>query len=477
MTTTYSDSLIIWLIFQLINVILLLFLGIQFAFKRKHYTLANLGFVAFIDCIVSTSVALVYGDELATLEFATMNTTTNSTNTISFEPFSSNQDKNSSIAIAAAIQDNTTTTTYTSPPSFCIAQSFILYFTHLCIGFWTFCLMINLWLLIVKGASDVEIKWFKVYIIFAWLLPLILTCTAFIILREQSITYGVSTSLLFFCSIEDGVVRIVTNNIPFALCAIIGLGLGTHASCTLINYRTRFLKQNSLKSLAIPMGLCVRMVLFCLLYLILFIFTSVKPAAEFFLPNDSANYLTKKVAQTMDAYVDTLIAWGLFLIFGTTRESIRSLFTCFGIYCWRCVDIVNRQQPPAPPSTPVSDLETPNNLVPSENNITLTTTPALPQLPPCKYMCCESFPISDKNSPSIIAFSHAGSSNSNSSSLKRAMSTRGKRKVVHENSSPFRLDELRFDCESIDNDGPGSSSSTFGSLGLLNDPAILRLFA
>ncbi|CAG8588846.1 5464_t:CDS:2 [Ambispora gerdemannii] len=472
MAAMYSDSLLIWLIFQLINVILLLFLGVQFAFKGKHYTLANLGFAVFIDCVASFSVALIYGDELATLEFTTLNMTTNSTFATSLDPFSSAQDKNSSAAVVAAMHANVTT--YISPPPLCIAQSFFLYFTHLCIGFWTFCLMINLWLLMVKGASDVEMKWFKVYIIFAWLFPLILTCIAFVILHEQSITYGVSPPLLFFCSIEDGVVRLVTNHIPFALCTIIGLGLGSHASWTLITYRAKFLKQSSLKNMAIPMGLCVRMVLFCLLYLALFILTSVKPATEFFLPDDPPNYPAKKAAHTMYAYIDTLIAWSLFLIFGTTQESLRSLFTCFGMYC---TNIVNSRHstPPTPSSTPIPNQETPAS---SETYILPVTglPSSLPQIPPpCK--CYESSRhqsisiVSDRNlSSSIMSFTHLGSSNG--SNLKRAMSTtRCKRKVEHENS---RLDEL--DCELIGSVGAGSSGSAFGSLGLLNDPAILRLF-
>ncbi|CAG8620975.1 907_t:CDS:2 [Cetraspora pellucida] len=159
----------IWIIFQLFNVIPLFFLCLQFLYKGKHYTMACLSLTTIFDCIISVPIALKHhfidpdsaastpqnistNDPIITNDtYSTNNTDTEFWNETSSEIWGGTSQEMSLILA--------TDTTDLEP--ICIVQAFLLYSTQLSIGFWILCLMINMWLLLVKATNDIEVKWFK----------------------------------------------------------------------------------------------------------------------------------------------------------------------------------------------------------------------------------------------------------------------------------------------------------------------------
>jgi len=140
----------------------------------------------------------------------------------------------------------------------------------------------------------------QIYIAFACCIPSFLTLVTFAVYHRQR-DYNVS-SHTYHCYVRDGLVIILTRYIPFMLCMVIGICLGgkasiltlvicaldsylvtisnirafikiVHATWNLITYRQKFERENSFKSMAIPAGLCLRVIMFCVL---LFIITSSK---------------------------------------------------------------------------------------------------------------------------------------------------------------------------------------------------------
>ncbi|CAG8722545.1 6473_t:CDS:2, partial [Gigaspora margarita] len=243
-----------WIIFQLFNVIPLSFLCLQFLHKGKHYTIACLSITIIFDCIISVPIALQYYfiDSNSISSTTPKNISTNdpivnnntySTNNTDMEFWN----ETSSTMSLVALDDNA------NLEPICIAQAYALFSIQLSIGFWIFCLMINMWLLLVKATSDIETKWFKFHIIFSWVVPLLITFTTFMLLKPQA-NFGVDTSY-YYCIVTGGLIHLVANHAPFLLCMFIGLGLG-------------------------------------------------------------------------NAYFNTILTYSLFLIFGTTKEALRSLLRC-----------------------------------------------------------------------------------------------------------------------------------------------------
>jgi hypothetical protein len=114
----YSSTLVTWYVLQSISILLLAWLAVQFLWKGKHKTFACLCVMTILDCGASVALSIVHGDGLATLQ------------------------------VARAPE--------------CVAQAYTLYFTRLSWAAWACCLMWTLWLLIVRAANQVEMKWFKV---------------------------------------------------------------------------------------------------------------------------------------------------------------------------------------------------------------------------------------------------------------------------------------------------------------------------
>ncbi|CAG8523354.1 10955_t:CDS:2 [Paraglomus brasilianum] len=200
----------------------------------------------------------------------------------------------------------------------CIAQAYTLQLVHLSAGMWAVCLMTMLWLLIVKGASDVQLKLFKIYIIFACCIPSLLTLVAFAVHYRQY-AYNVS-SHTYHCYVRYGLVTLLTRYIPYLLCMVIGICFGVHAAWNLITYRQKFERENSFKSMAIPVGLCIRVIMFCVL---LFLMTSIQPIVKFSYRLTPLYRPPSKIEQGISAYTSTVVTFGLFIIFGTTREALR----------------------------------------------------------------------------------------------------------------------------------------------------------
>ncbi|CAG8481423.1 2842_t:CDS:2, partial [Scutellospora calospora] len=323
MIPTNKTAIQIWIIFQLFNIIPLFFLCLQFLYKGKHYTMACLSLTTIFDCIISVPIALKYHfiDTAPVISAPTNDPLTNndtySTNNTDMEYWNTSS---SSTTMSLIFTNNT------NLDPICIAQAFALYSTHLSIGFWIFCLMINMWLLLVKATNDIEMKWFKIHIIFSWCVPLFLTFAAFMLLNSQ-VNFGV-TSSYYQCIISDGLIHIATSHIPFLLCMFIGLGLGAHASWALITYRTKFSRERKANKLKIPTGLCVRMILLCILF---FILLSIKIDLLTIINAIAMSPICQKLSiliPHINAYFNTILTFGLFLIFGTTKEALRSLFLC-----------------------------------------------------------------------------------------------------------------------------------------------------
>ncbi|RIB08756.1 hypothetical protein C2G38_323401 [Gigaspora rosea] len=258
-----------WIILQLFNVIPLSFLCFQFLHKGKHYTIACLSITIIFDCIISVPIALQYyfidsnsissttPQNISTNDPIINNNTYSTNNTDMMEFWN---DTSSTMSLVA-LDDNA------NLEPICIAQAYALFSIQLSMGFWIFCLMINMWLLLVKATSDIETKWFKFHITFSWVVPLLITFTTFMLLKPQA-NFGVDTSY-YYCEVTGGLIHLVANHVPFLLCMFIGLGLGIHASWALITYRTRLSKGRQANKLKIPMGLCIRMILFCILFILL----------------------------------------------------------------------------------------------------------------------------------------------------------------------------------------------------------------
>ncbi|CAG8495394.1 15408_t:CDS:1, partial [Dentiscutata heterogama] len=152
-----------WIIFQIFNVIPLSFLCLQFLHKGKHYTIACLSITTIFDCIISVPVALqYYFIDPSSITSTPQNTSiTNDSITIDNDTYSTNNTdtefwNGTSPSMSLIALDDTA-----NLEPICIAQAYALYLIELSIGFWIFCLMINMWLLLVKATSDIEAKWFK----------------------------------------------------------------------------------------------------------------------------------------------------------------------------------------------------------------------------------------------------------------------------------------------------------------------------
>ncbi|CAG8687484.1 18016_t:CDS:2 [Dentiscutata erythropus] len=207
-----------WIIFQFFNVIPLCFLFLQFLHKGKHYTIACLSITTIFDCIISVPVALQY----YFINQSSITSTPQNTSTTNDSITTDNDTETSPTMLLIALDG----TANIEP--ICIAQAYALYFIELSIGFWIFCLMINMWLLLVKATSDIEAKWFKVMYT------------------------------------NDPILR---------------------SFCCLVFYKTCWNTTNVCRAMAL-------------------------------------------MSPHINAYFNTILAFGLFLIFGTTQEALRSLLLC-----------------------------------------------------------------------------------------------------------------------------------------------------
>ncbi|KAK3831293.1 MAG: hypothetical protein JOS17DRAFT_744905 [Linnemannia elongata] len=211
------------------------------------------------------------------------------------------------------------------------------------------CMAFNIWYLVVLKARFTERKLVKWYCLFSVMVPLVATCVAVVLLRDQP--YFSAFPRQFYCNLADGAVTRGTFAGPMFAVAIPGILFSLHTAIYLVQHyvfvrKTLVLTLTPTSHVVIEPSHCIRLLVFCFSIGIVVIMAVLQALVE---PKTSENQdITPTPTPAADAnqqdnshrnlvmfseFSGSLVGFFAFLIFGTTHDAFETLRGV--VCCWR----------------------------------------------------------------------------------------------------------------------------------------------
>ncbi|KAK3828611.1 MAG: hypothetical protein J3Q66DRAFT_15596 [Benniella sp.] len=214
----------------------------------------------------------------------------------------------------------------------CTVSAVLEHFVPLSLTLLSGCMGFNVWFLIVRTSKLVERQLIPWYCLVSFGIPLITTVIAIILLRDEP--YWTAYPRRFYCSMGENDVTLGTFTIFMLLGALFGILFTLHTVVYLTRHylQTRRSMNSSgssfQRSIVLELSHCIRLIIFSLAFGIIVLMAVLQKLVETHWQRHSA-----EKSETLDVSSDfsgCLVPFALFIIFGTTRDSIRtmSLLVC-----------------------------------------------------------------------------------------------------------------------------------------------------
>ncbi|KAF9924701.1 hypothetical protein BGZ65_008195 [Modicella reniformis] len=218
----------------------------------------------------------------------------------------------------------------------CTVSAIIEHYIPLVLALLSTCMGFNIWFLVVQATNYVERQLIRWYCLFSFGIPLVTTVTAIILLRNEPQWSAYPRQ--YYCSLRESNITLVTFGVFMLLAALLGIGFTLHTVVYLIRHyfhlRSTVNSGSSMfqRSLVIELSHCIRLIVFSFSFGLIVLMA----VLERIIDNEDypePDYNTTKSLSVTSDFSGSLIAFVFFFIFGTTKDSLRTL--CLLLHPWR----------------------------------------------------------------------------------------------------------------------------------------------
>ncbi|KAI8361294.1 hypothetical protein B0O80DRAFT_437215 [Mortierella sp. GBAus27b] len=231
----------------------------------------------------------------------------------------------------------------------CVVSAVFEHFIPLSLTLLATCVGVNVWLMIVRSTKYVELQLIPWYCLVAFGVPLVTTAIAIILMRDQP--HLSAYPRRYYCSLAENNVTLGTFTVPMLIGALIGIAFTLHTVVYLVRHYVRTRRSTSSASsfqrnIVLELSHCIRLIIFSLAFGIIVLMAVMQRIVETADHKDTSYGQSESLDMSSD-FSGSIVAYVLFVIFGTTRDSLRSMsfLVCPWRFRTRRVGGLGRQQP------------------------------------------------------------------------------------------------------------------------------------
>ncbi|KAG0348805.1 hypothetical protein BC939DRAFT_505264 [Gamsiella multidivaricata] len=213
----------------------------------------------------------------------------------------------------------------------CIVSAFFEQYVPIVLTLLAACMGINIWRLIVWQSKRTERQMLPWYCLFAFGVPFVSVVIDIILLRNEP--EWMAYPRRYFCDLKETNVTLATFAIPMVVGAFAGI---LFTLCLVRHYhqirRTVNLSGLNTNRIVFELSHCIRLIIFCLSFGAIVAMAILPRLIQ--MNTVHPNYDESSKLSTFSDYSGSLVGYFIFLVFGTTKESMRTLWMILST-CWR----------------------------------------------------------------------------------------------------------------------------------------------
>ncbi|KAF9378569.1 hypothetical protein CPB97_009503 [Podila verticillata] len=207
----------------------------------------------------------------------------------------------------------------------CTTSAIIEQYTPMVLNLLATSMAFHIWFVIVWNGARIELQMLKWYCLVSFGVPLITTSIALILLRNEP--HFSAYPRQYFCDFKESFVTIGTFAIPMTLGAVPGIFFAVRTVVFLVMHHIELRRTLNMTGSTLQFGLghCSRLVIFCFAFGMIMVMAMMERLTH---PHHMEDRVKDSLA-TFSDFSGSLVGICIFIIFGTTKDSIHTMSLIF----------------------------------------------------------------------------------------------------------------------------------------------------